>query len=123
MNVIFFLQVMVETPDVIKNETQTVQIIYLFGSVIVMGLVTALLYMKSQNNRKDEIINEKNNEIKSLVKDMHEADKANLSVLKDVVSIVKNSSTITTQLEKLIMSETNPNIRTILREVSNSQNQ
>ena len=104
-------------PDLISNQSNDVQLIYFFGSMIVLGLIAAITYLKIENTAKDKIIFTKEKKNDDIIEKMHEAEKANLEVLKDVVSIIKNNAATKSELERLILKETNPDIKQILREI------
>ena len=122
----FFIQV--QTPAIIESQSNEVRLIYFFGSLIVLGLVAAITYLRIENNRKiedlkakDVLLDKKEAEKLKLIDRIHENEKANIEVYKDMISIIKQSNTSTVSLEKLIMQETNPNVKAILEKVKSLQ--
>jgi hypothetical protein len=43
-----FLQAIPAAPEIIQSQTDIVQLIYLFGSIIVVGLMAALYYFRTE---------------------------------------------------------------------------
>ena len=113
------LQTLPSTPDIIESQGVIVQIVYLFGSVIVLGMVAAILYLRNEILKKDVVIENKDNDIKELTDRISESEKANLVVLKDIVTYLGRNGEIGKEIKELIDKETNPKIIKILHEIMN----
>lgn len=99
-----FLQI--DTPSVIDNQSDIIQIIWILGGVIVTGLVGAIVYLKTEANKKDK-------KIEDLTNMVMESDKANLKVLNSLFQIQeKNNSEIKFLLDQL-NNQMNPKIQQI----------
>ena len=122
----FFLQAVPELPKVIQNSSSDIQIVYLLGSIIVIGLITltgfAVKYLIKDLDNKNGIIRYKDVEIKELTSMLAESDKANLIVLKDLLTIQQNDSEELKTVKRLLFETTNPNVIATHKEVQRISN-
>lgn len=115
----FYVLLQVSEPSLIQNQSNEVRLIYFFGSVIVLGLIAALGYFRSEIKRQDEVIKEKRQEIRRITLEAHESEKENLVVLKDLVDLLDVNADTLKELKELITTTTNPNIKEILNSFKN----
>ena len=116
-----FLQAIPAAPEIIQSQTDIVQLIYLFGSIIVVGLMAALYYLRTElkavQEQKDVTIEKKDLEIKELSRLLTDSDKANLIVLKDLLTIQAQHGDNLKNVENLIYNQTNPKVIETYNEV------
>lgn len=113
----FYYLLQVNPPSLIENQTNEVQLIYFFGTLIVLGLIGAITYLRSEIKKRDIVINQKNDEIRAVTQEAHESEKKNIVVLKDLVDLLDANTTTIQEIKEIITTKTNPNIESILSEV------
>lgn len=124
----FYLFLQVSPPSLIESQSNEVQLIYFFGTLIVSGLIAAIFYLRSEVKKRDTVIDDKNKEIrkvisekdaeiKQVINEAHESEKENLVVLKDLVDLLDVNADTLKDLRELITTTTNPNIKEILNKV------
>lgn len=98
MNNFYVFLLQVTPPSVIENQSNEVQLVYFFGTLIVGGLIGALAYLRSEIKKRDNVILSKNEEIKAITAEAHESDKQNLIVLRDVVTLLEDIKAISVKI-------------------------